>query len=132
MNNEMNGADYRITLNESGKFTPLVKGDHSQTQREFETMQKLKIYISEKKYNGEKLVQKNDGSWKYYLVEDGNIFKMNDDYYCYRLDLSNFTWIHDQRIISIINDGFLKCKELVNFDDYYENQDLDLSKGRHL
>lgn len=141
MNNKMSGSIYRITDNNSGKFVPLVDGDHSYTHQEFETLQKLQLYKSKKLYNKEKLVTKENDEWKYYMVEDGTIFKMNDDYFFYRLNINTFQWIRDQRLVSLYNDCFLRFKELPGFEDYYEvldteekykSLDVDLNEGRHL
>lgn len=129
---DISSSDYRITDNNSGLFTRITDGDHSQTQMEFETMQKIKMYLSRKMFNGEELIKNNNEGWKYYLVEDGTIFKKNEDYHFYRLDLNKFQWVHDQSLISLYYDSFLKFKELLNFEDYYEISNSDLNKGRHL
>lgn len=66
----------------------------------------------------------NDEDTKYYIVEDGNIFKYNEKYNLfYRLDLEKFQWIYTPSYIGLYFDGHLKFEEIPNFKDYYIHEE---------
>lgn len=132
-NNNVNLIDDRITVN-SGDFIvkKSVLGGHSLTEREFNTKSMLRKYIMLNKFNGKTLEPKNVNGVKYFLAEDGTVFKYDESNFSfYRLSLNDFVWDYDQSLSSLYYDAYLRFQEFVDFEDYYPNrEDLDLSSGR--
>ena len=101
------------------------------TGHEFKTTVKLKRYKMFSLIDGIQLINRNDGTAKYYLVEDGTVFKyLEDSFSFYKLNLEDFVWESKQSLASIYFDTYLKFQELPDFEDYYPNgEEVGLDKG---
>lgn len=109
-------------------------GCHSYTVEETNTMSFINAELMKKRIDGEKLELKNDSKTRYYLVENGIVFKCDtENYLLYQLNLKTMKWNLNQNLASLYFDTSLRFQELTNFKDYYEiDEELDLSSGRHL
>lgn len=109
-------------------------GSRSYTAYETKTVARLEAYKITSQLKGIKLELKNKDNLKYYLVEDGTLFKYDtNELTFYRLNLDDFTWDYDPSLKTIFYDAYLKYQQLLYFEDFYVNrEDLDLSNGRQL
>ena len=64
------------------------------------------------------LKPKEEG-FKYYIVEDGRIFKTKNFVIYYGLDFFDMTWYDDANYMSIMYGGDFRFSKLDNFRDYY-------------
>ncbi len=79
----------------------------------------IQTIIEQKKSSGEQ--PKNNSNTKYYIAEDGSIFKQNiDNITFYRLELSKFIWFPDPTIIDLFYNNDLSFTELPTFQDYFD------------
>lgn len=86
-----------------------------------ETLAAVQQYIQTKLSTGEPLELKNNQNTKYYLMEDGTIFKyLSENLEFYRLDIKNFVWYLEPSLLSLYFDNTLSFKELPDFKDYFD------------
>ncbi len=124
----------RMTANK-GEFVirKAVPGEHTFNTEEFSTMNKIQQYVLMCEIDDEKLVERNDGKSKYYIIENGFVLKyQKDSFLCHKLDLDTMTWINAPELVSIFFDSMLKFQELPDFKDYFLEKDPSLSNGRQL
>lgn len=76
--------------------------------------------------NEDASLKPNDEGYSYYIIEDGRIFKTNDDVICYGLDFTDMTWNEDPTYMSIMYDSFVRYSKLYNFRDYYAIKKKDM------
>jgi len=102
----------------------------SYTAKEMESITTLKTFKLFKQIDGEQLVLRNKPKNKYYIIQNGVIFKYDEETFSfYKLNLNDFVWESDQTLASIYYDTYLKFQELTSFEDYYpDREELDLSK----
>lgn len=109
-------------------------GSHSYTAEETKTMSYISKEIIKKEIKRVPLELKNNGKNRYFLVENGIVFKYDTEKFLfYQLNLEKMKWQENQYLASLFYDSYLKFQELLDFKDYYDNDDqLDLNSGRHL
>lgn len=131
---EVNNQIKRPNLESVGFIQKSAVGAHSYTFEETKTMTYLDTEILKRQIRGENLELKNDGKSRYFLVENGIVFKYSQDTgLFYQLDLETMTWRLNQRLVSIYYDTYLRFQELLSFKDYYDmGEQMDLDSGRHL
>lgn len=102
-------------------------------KNEIETLNKLGSYLIENKNLANNKEQKKDIKEKYYIIEDGRIFKLEEDSFSfYQLNMNTKKWESNQNLASLYYDSFLRFQELLDFQDYYETAEQDLNRGMHL
>lgn len=110
-----------------------VPGEHTFNTAEFTTVNKIKQYELISEIEDKKLIDTNDGSFKYYIVENGFLLKyQKDTFLCMKLDTETMEWIDSPELISIFFDSALRFQELPGFKDFYQNQDQTKLNGRQL
>lgn len=88
-----------------------------------QTLTSIEEYVQTKKTSGEELIIRNNPSTKYYLMEDGTIFKyVSEELEFYRLDTIKFKWLSDPSLLGLYFDDTLTFKEIPDFQDYFEEQ----------
>lgn len=84
------------------------------------TLSSVQQYIQDKKATGEQLELRNNPNTKYYLMEDGTIFKyLSNELEFYRLDTKEFVWYLEPSLLSLYFDNTLTFKEIPDFQDYF-------------
>lgn len=85
-----------------------------------QTLSSVQQYIQDKKATGEQLELRNNPNTKYYLMEDGTIFKyLSNELEFYRLDTKEFVWYLEPSLLSLYFDNTLTFKEIPDFQDYF-------------
>lgn len=109
-------------------------GSHSYTAEETKTMSYINKEILKKEIKKAPLVLKNNEKNRYFLLENGIVFKYDtENFLFYQLNLEKMKWQENQNLASLFYDSYLKFQELLDFKDYYDNDDqLDLNSGRHI
>lgn len=117
-----------------GFIQKAAPGSHSHTVAETYTLSYIKKEILKKQIRGEKLELRNDNRIKYFLVEDGTVFKYNTETYLfYQFDLETMTWYPNQSLASLYYDTYLKFEELLAFEDYFDTtNEFTINNGRQL
>ena len=95
-----------------------------------QTLSSVQQYIQDKKASGEQLELRNNHNTKYYLMEDGTIFKyLNNELEFYRLDTRKFVWYIDPSLLDLYFDNTLTFKEIPDFQDYFLEQEKNDTKS---
>lgn len=85
-----------------------------------QTLSSVQQYIQEKRASGEQLELRNKPNTKYYLMEDGTIFKyLSNELEFYRLDTKEFVWYLEPSLLGLYFDNTLTFKEIPDFQDYF-------------
>lgn len=85
-----------------------------------QTLFSIQQYIQDKKAAGEQLELRNNPNTKYYLMEDGTIFKyLSNELEFYRLDTKEFVWYLEPSLLGLYFDNTLTFKEIPDFQDYF-------------
>ena len=131
---EINNKISQLNLENVGFIQKSAVGSHSYTIEETKTMSYINKELLKKQVRGENLELKNDNKTRYFLVEDGTIFKYNTETLLfYQLNLKTMKWYINQSLTSLYYDTYLKIQELIDFKDYYDIEDqVDRNNGRHL
>lgn len=109
--------------------TDVIGRGYPATQFELDTINKINSYERNLLDQNPSLKPNNNGESRYFIVQDGRIFKTSDFISYYGLDTSTMEWTYDQTYMSIMNDMYLKFSELRNFRDYYPEKELDKELG---
>lgn len=131
---ETNNKMSQPNLESIGFIQKSAVGSRSYTIEETKTMSYINKEILKKQIRGEALELKNDNKTRYFLVEDGTVFKYNaETYLFYQLNLETMMWNVNQDLASLYYDTYLRFQELIDFKDYYDiDNQLDLNSGGHL
>ena len=109
-----------------------VKGEHSLTPEEANTLNNLNAYVLIHMINKDKLNLLNKPNLSYYIMEDGSLWKYDKlAEQLYTLDMDNKVWQKVSNTLSNIQDGTMKCQELLDFEDYYDNLILESTMIKH-
>ncbi len=85
-----------------------------------QTLSSVQQYIQAKRSSGEQLELRNNPNTKYYLMEDGTIFKyLSNELEFYRLDTKEFVWYLEPSLLGLYFDNTLTFKEIPDFQDYF-------------
>lgn len=85
-----------------------------------QTLSSVQQYIQAKRASGEQLELRNNLNTKYYLMEDGTIFKyLSNELEFYRLDTKEFVWYLEPSLLGLYFDNTLTFKEIPDFQDYF-------------
>lgn len=131
---EKNSKMRQPNLESIGFIQKSAVGSHSYTVAETKTMSFINKEILKKQIRGETLELKNNNKTRYFLVEDGTVFKYDTEALLfYQLNLEKMRWYLNQSLEPLYYDTYLRFQELVDFKDYYDvDKCLDLNSGRHL
>lgn len=89
------------------------------------TLSDIQQYVESKKSAGENLELKNNSNTKYYLMEDGTVFKyLIEELEFYRLDTKDFTWYSEPSLLGFFFDNTLTFKEIPDFKDYFNEKNI--------
>lgn len=109
---------------ELGHMEKLGMGARRYTIQETETMGYLNKELLKSQIRGEKLTLKNNDKTRYFLVENGTVFKIDESTFLfYQLDLQNLKWVRNQAFAFLYYDSYLRFQELLYFKDYYDDAD---------
>lgn len=85
-----------------------------------QTLTAVQQYIQKKQSSGETLELKNNHNAKYYLMEDGTIFKyLSKEVEFYILDTKEFIWYPEPSLLGLYFDNTLTFREIPDFKDYF-------------
>lgn len=92
-------------------------------------LENIKEYRNKLIELGEPIVKHNLPNTKYFLMEDGTIFKsIPDDLEFYRLNLDIYQWESDPTLITVFFDNMLKFEELHDFEDIFKERSKNHQK----
>lgn len=135
VNNNDNNKVRLTSLDEIGHMEKAGEGFRSKTIKETIALNNIERMVMKRRLNGEKLKLRNNDKTRYFILENGVVFKIDDNTFFYELNQETLQWQSNQAIASIYYDGFLRPMELVYFKDYFDNEEemeLDGGSGRHL
>ena len=99
--------------------TDIFARGYPATDKELDTIRKIN-YAERKLLEGNPSLQpSSDVPTKYFIVEDGRVFKTSDGGLFFGLDTDSMQWEPDQAFMGIMYEGWPKRSELINFRDYY-------------
>ena len=120
----------RLTdLDELGHMEKAGEGFRSKTVRETIALNNIERLVMRKQLAGEKLTLRNNDKTRYFMIENGVVFKIVENTWFYELNIETFKWQRNQRIASIYYDGYLRPIELVYFKDYFDNEEEQKPDG---
>ena len=96
---------------------------------------RLQAYADDNQFDDTKFVRRNEDGMKYFFVENGTIFKLDEnEYRFYELDLDEFVWDLKPSLVDLYYDVSLRYSEIEDFNDYYLNksEEFDIDSGRQL
>lgn len=99
------------------------------------TYERLQAYADDNQFDDTKFVRRNEDGMKYFFVENGTIFKLDEnEYRFYELDLDEFVWDLKPSLVDLYYDVSLRYSEIEDFNDYYLNksEEFDIDSGRQL
>lgn len=114
--------------------TDVVGRGYPARQAELDTISKINDYERALLQNNPSLKPRDVGETRYFICENGKVFKTPDGGLFFGLDTDSMEWIPDQTYMSIAYDTALKFSELKNFRDYYlerekENDESIVMRG---
>ncbi len=124
------GQEEKNIQNEKPLTTDVINRGYPPRQEELDTIQKINEYEKKLLSNNQTLKPNNQDDTKYYIVENGNVFKSINDGIFYELDISKMQWVPNQTYMSLMYDTYLKFSELQNFRDYYIEQKKEEIENR--
>jgi hypothetical protein len=99
--------------------TDVIKRGYPAKKEELDTIEKINNREREILANDSSAKPIEDNSSKYFIVENGKVFKETTDGLYYELDTDSMEWDLNQDYMSLRFDTYLKFSELKNFRDYY-------------
>lgn len=117
-----NSNDKVLTTDVFGRGYPI-------TPQELDSINLLRKNQEEYALNNPNAVVHNEEKTKYYIVEDGRVFKEVDSSAFYGLDMESMEWVRDQSYMSMFYDTSFKFSELKNFRDYYSEKKREETFG---
>lgn len=133
---EENINKVRLTsLDDLGHMEVPGEGFRSKTIQETIALNNIEKMVHRKQFAGEELTLRNNDRTRYFIMENGVVFKIDDETFFFELNPETLKWHMNQGLASAYYSNYLRPMELVYFKDYFDNEEemeLDGGSGRHL
>ena len=110
--------------------TDLISRGYEVTEQELETIEKLnanELLLMDEDPTIEPI---NISNCNYYITEDGKVFKCENGYQYYGLNMDTMEWENNQIYMDLFYKNNIKYSELLNFRDYYSKKEILKSQMR--
>lgn len=108
----------------------LISRGYEVTDQELETIDRLNanelLLINEDPM----IEPTNLANCNYYITEDGRVFKCENGYQYYGLNMETMEWENNQTFMDLFYKNNMKYSELLNFRDYYSKKEIMKSQIR--
>ena len=129
LKNKVLGQEKKDIIIDKPLTTDVIGRGYPPKQEELNTIKIINNYEKQLLNDNPSLKPNNSSNTKYYIVENGKVYKVIDEEEYFELDTDKMEWNLDPTYMGLMYDTYLKFSELKNFRDYYIEKEKEENRG---